>query len=397
MTLPPGATLGRFQILEPLGQGGMATVYKAYQPSLEREVALKVLRPGFAQDAQFLERFEREAKSIGRLRHPHIVQVFDFDTSGGQYVLAMEFLEGGTLATRLDLLRAEGRRLEPEEAVRIIGEVAGALGYAHQQGVVHRDIKPSNVMLTRQDWAVVTDFGIARILDTTSHTQTGVGIGTPEYMSPEQGQGQEVDHRADIYSLGVLAYELLVGRVPFHADTPLAVIYMHVHDPLPLPSSANAAVGPQVERVLLKALAKDREQRFASAPDLGEALRAALDADSAGGLLPTMTIRKGGQPAPARHSQAAAGAAPGARPLLTSRPLVLGAAGALLIAAIAGAALVSGVRPLATPTTAPSTAPTAIATVGGAAPTAAASASATPGSDPGIPRGALIYEAKLER
>ena len=367
MTLTAGATVGRYTILEPLGQGGMATVYKAFQPSLEREVALKVLRPGFAQDKEFLERFEREAKAIARLRHPHIVQVFDFEMTEGQYVLAMEFLEGGTLKDRQTELARAHRGMDPQESVRIVAEVAEALTYAHEQGIVHRDVKPSNVMLTRKDWAVVTDFGIARILGATSHTQTGVGIGTPEYMAPEQGQGGRVDHRADIYSLGAMAYEMLTGQVPYTADTPLAVVIAHIKDPLPLPSKVNPTIGPAVERVLLRALAKDPEQRFASATDMAQSLREGLAADAAGGTMPTMVVRAAGGTTAAASAGATAEASKQVTlslpPQLMQRPVMLAGAGLLVLALVAGGALAGGAfRGSPGPTNAPNGSPA----VGGA-------------------------------
>lgn len=276
MTLQPGQTVGRYQIIEPLGVGGMATVYKAFQPSLEREVALKVLRPGFADDAEFFQRFQREARSIARLRHPNIVQVFDFEPIDGRYILAMEFLEGGTLKERVTALAAKGERLSHDETARIVGEVAAALSYGHEIGIIHRDVKPSNVMLASRDRAVVTDFGIAKIMGGEGQTQTGVGIGTPEYMAPEQGTGAGVDHRADIYSLGVMAYEMLTGRVPFIADTPLAIVLAHMRDPLPLPSTVDPTVPAAAERVLMKALAKEAKDRHASATEFADALRIAL-------------------------------------------------------------------------------------------------------------------------
>lgn len=336
MTLQPGQTLGRYQILEPLGVGGMATVYKAYQPSLEREVALKVLRPGFAEDPEFFERFQREARSIARLRHPNIVQIFDFEPLDGRYVLAMEFLEGGTLKDRVSALAADGKRLAKSETARIVGEVAEALGYGHELGIVHRDVKPSNVMLTRRDRAVVTDFGIAKIVGGEGQTQTGVGIGTPEYMAPEQGTGAKVDQRADIYSLGVMAYEMLTGRVPFVADTPLAVVLAHVRDPLPLPSTIDATVDAATERVLLKALAKDPADRYATAPEFADALRAAL--------VPVPATAATVYPVDAAAAAAAAGAAPARGGI--PRNLIIGAALiALLLAAGAAYALTRGTSP----------------------------------------------------
>ena len=279
MTLAPGTTLGRYQILEPLGSGGMASVYRAYQPALDRVVALKVLRPTLADDPEFRTRFEREAKAVARLRHPHIVQVFDFEQEGALAFIVMEFIAGGTLKARLSQLEQEGQPLPIREVSRIVTEVGDALGYAHAQGIVHRDIKPSNILLTTDGKAVVSDFGIARLLSGAGQTATGVGLGTPEYMSPEQGQGQPVDARADIYSLGVLAYELLTGSVPYRADTPFAVVLAHVRDPLPLPSSRSDRVGPATERALLRALAKDPAQRYGAAPEFAQALARAVAED----------------------------------------------------------------------------------------------------------------------
>ena len=274
--LATGSTLGRFQIVSPLGQGGMATVYKAFQPALERYVALKLLRAGVVDDPEQRERFDREATAIARLRHPSIVQVFDFDSVEGQSFLVMEFIDGGTLKEKLTQLVSAGQRLPRGDVSRIIGEIADALDTAHHLGIVHRDVKPSNVLLSRSGRAIMSDFGIARILASSQQTQTGVGVGTPEYMSPEQGEGQPVDQRSDIYSLGVMAYELLTGRVPFRADTPLAVVLAHVRDPLPLPSAIDPSIGPEVEGVLLKAMAKTPSERYASAGDFAHALASAL-------------------------------------------------------------------------------------------------------------------------
>src|SRR5712692_8504021 len=284
MTLAPGTTLGRYQILAPLGAGGMASEYKAYQPALDRTVALKVIRTGLAEDPEFAERFSREAKAVARLRHPHIVQVFDFDQEAGLSFMAMEHLEGGTLKGRLVELARSGARLPQREAARIIGEVAEALGYAHSLGIIHRDIKPSNILLTRDGKAVVGDFGIAKILAAAQQTGTGVGVGAPEYMSPEQGQGWPIDLRSDVYALGVVAYELLTGRVPFVADTPIAIVLAHVREPITLPSTLNPEIGAQTERVLLRALAKSPEDRYASAPEFAERLARAIGEDEQGTL-----------------------------------------------------------------------------------------------------------------
>ncbi len=338
MTLTPGTTLGRYQILEQLGRGGMATVYKAYEPSLDRVVALKVIRPGFAEDREFLERFAREARAVAKLVHPNIVQIFAFDQVEGRPFLAMQFLEGGTLKERQVQLASDGKFLDQRDVAQIVSQVAAALGYAHAQGVVHRDMKPSNVMLTSDGRAVVTDFGIAKILGGTQMTQTGVGIGTPEYMSPEQGQGGQIDARSDIYSLGVMAYELLTGQLPYMADTPFAVVLKHVRDPLPLPSKVSPNVGPATERVLLTALAKDPAQRYASATEFGEAMSRAIEQDGRG-TGATVLVRKRGI-APAATAVGTPTAGVGGLPI--SVPLLAGGAAALLVL-LGGGAVVLGV------------------------------------------------------
>ncbi len=276
MTLPDGTTIGRFQILAQLGKGGMATVYKAFQPALDRTVALKVLHPGISESPEMRERFDREAKAIARLQHPNIIQVFDFDTVDGHSFLVMELVDGGTLKAKLVELARTGQRIPLGEASRIVREVGEALDAAHNQGIVHRDVKPSNILLTTSGKAVVADFGIARIIAGAQQTQTGVGVGTPEYMSPEQSQGLEIDHRSDIYSLGIMAYELVTGRVPFSADTPLAVVLSHVRDPLPLPSTIDPSIGPAIEQALLKATAKDPAARYGKASEFASALASAV-------------------------------------------------------------------------------------------------------------------------
>jgi serine/threonine protein kinase len=258
MSVRPGETIGRYQILGPLGSGGMATVYKAFHPALDRTVALKIIRTSLTDDTEFLDRFRQEAKAVARLRHPNIVQVFDFGLADGQHFIVMEYLEGGTLKQRLRSLQQDAQRIPRRELLRIVSEVAEGLAYAHQFGILHRDVKPANVLLTRDGRAVLTDFGIARMVMSVELTRTGVGVGTPEYMSPEQARGEGADERADIYSLGVMAYEMVAGRVPFTADTPLAVVLKHLNDALPPPSSIDPEVGENTDRVLMKALATSR-------------------------------------------------------------------------------------------------------------------------------------------
>jgi serine/threonine protein kinase len=267
-----GQTLGAYRILERVGRGGMATVYKAYQPSLDRYVALKVLPAHLTDEAGFAERFRREARAVAKLEHPHILPVHDYGQEGDLTYIAMRYVEGGTLK---DLC---GKPLELRLIVDLIGQIGGALDHAHERGIVHRDVKPSNVLLDRGNWALLTDFGVARMVEGTQDlTGTGVGVGTPAYMSPEQGQGKKVDRRSDVYSLGVVLYEMLTGRVPYEADTPIAVVMKHINDPLPLPRKVNPRVPEVVERVVLKALAKSPEDRYQTAGEMARALRAEIE------------------------------------------------------------------------------------------------------------------------
>ncbi len=255
-------SLGRYHILEQLGEGGMATVYKAYDTRLERDVAIKIIRRNAFPPEQLeriLKRFEREAKSLAKLSHPNIVGVLDYGEHEGSPYLVLVYLPGGTLKKLM------GRPMPWQEAVRLLIPIANALEYAHEHKVVHRDVKPANILLTEKSQPMLTDFGIAKILeleDGHTLTGTGMGVGTPEYMSPEQGSGREVDGRADIYSMGIIFYELITGRKPYTADTPIAVILKHMTDPLPRPSQFVNSLPEAVEKVLLKSLAKDPKDRY---------------------------------------------------------------------------------------------------------------------------------------
>jgi eukaryotic-like serine/threonine-protein kinase len=262
-----GQTLGRYQILEQLGKGGMATVYKAYDSRLEAHVAVKVIRterlsPEITERA--LKRFEREAKSLAQLNHPNIVKVTDFGEFEGQPYLVMPYLEGGSLKELI-----ESRGVIPwQEAIRFILPIAHALDYAHQRNTIHRDVKPSNILITDSGEPVLTDFGVAKIIDeesTLDLTGTGATLGTPAYMAPEQVISKTVDYRADIYSLGVVIYEMVTGRKPFQADTPMAVLFKHASEPLPRPTEFVPELPDRVEQVLIKALAKKPDDRY---PDM---------------------------------------------------------------------------------------------------------------------------------
>jgi tetratricopeptide (TPR) repeat protein/predicted Ser/Thr protein kinase len=258
-----GRTLGTYRIVEQIGLGGMATVYKAYQPSMDRYVALKVLSTHLAQDTTFVKRFQQEAKVIAKLEHLHILPVYDHGEEDSYLYLVMRFIEAGTLKDRL-----EKGPLSLDEARRIVAQVGSALEYAHQLGVVHRDIKPSNVLITPQGDYYLTDFGIAKMVEgTLGLTGSGV-IGTPHYMAPEQSQSLKVDHRADVYAMGVVIYEMVTGQVPFDAETPFAVVMKHVTEPLPLPRNIRPDLPEAVERVILRALAKDPADRYQSMRDL---------------------------------------------------------------------------------------------------------------------------------
>ena len=264
-----GKSLGRYHIVQQLGEGGMASVYKAYDTRLERYVAVKVIRLEKDQDSSFLKRFEREAKALAKLSHPNIVHVDDYGEQDGVPYLVMDYIPGGTLKQRL------GQPVNYQEAAKILAPVAHALYHAHMNGIVHRDVKPANVLMTAGGQPMLSDFGIAKLLEgeqTTELTGTGVGIGTPEYMAPEQGTGEKVDERADIYSLGVVFYELITGRKPFRADTPMAVVIKHITEPLPRPDSFVPGLPEEVDQIIFKAMAKHPKDRYQTMEQFAMAL-----------------------------------------------------------------------------------------------------------------------------
>ncbi len=271
-----GKTVGKYRVVARLGRGGMAEVYKAYQPGLQRYVGIKVLHAHLVDDSDFIGRFEREALAIGKLRHPNIVQALDFDREGETYFMAMEFIDGPTLKDELKARKAANQPFTFQEISLIFTGLCSAIDYAHARGMVHRDIKPANVMINDEGQIVLTDFGIARIMGTTQYTATGALSGTPAYMSPEQGQGERGDERSDIYSLGVMFYEMVTGMVPYDADTPFAVIMKHISQPLPLPTKVNPDIPESVEEVILKAMSKEPDDRYQTASDMAIALRDAV-------------------------------------------------------------------------------------------------------------------------
>jgi serine/threonine protein kinase len=260
---------GPYFVQEKLGGGGMAVVYKALNEETGATVALKVLRASLAEQTGMVERFMQEATIVNRLRHPHVVAVNKFGMLKGRFYLELQYMPGGTLAQRFK----KPVEIGPQEAVRLLRHVASALDYAHQQGVVHRDLKLENILLDKRGDALLSDFGIARLVDGTRMTATGSVMGTPLYISPEQARGEsKMDRRADLYSMAVIAYLLAVGRFPFNGSNALVILNQHVTEPVPLPSSINTHLPAALDMVLLKGLAKRPEERYPSADTLVEAL-----------------------------------------------------------------------------------------------------------------------------
>ena len=267
-----GTRLGKYEIQAEIGRGGMGMVYKGYDPLLDRPVAIKVLAPHLVWEKGFVERFLREARAAARLKHPHIVTIYDVGHEGDWYYFVMEYLEGQTLA---ELIRQRGP-LSPDEALLILRQLADALDYAHHHGLVHRDVKPGNIIIGPTGHVTLTDFGIARAAQETQLTGTGMVLGTPQYMSPEQVKGLTVDARSDQYSLAILAYEMLTGYVPFQAESTLALMYKIVHEPPPPLRQVRPDLPPAVEEVLAKALAKEPGNRYPTASSFVDALAQAF-------------------------------------------------------------------------------------------------------------------------
>ena len=284
MKLEAGARLGHYRIISLLGRGGMADVYRAEDERLGREVALKAVPPEFARDPERVERFEREVRAAARLTHPNIVTVYEFGQGAGQHFYTMALMPGGDLKARI---RAHPEGMPAAAARAVAAAMARALDYAHRQGFVHRDVKPENILFGEDGAPQLTDFGIARAMSSgTRMTATGMSIGSPHYMSPEQARGQAVDGRSDLYSLGVVLYEMLTGGVPFDAADTLAVAYAHVNDPVPELPRDLTAWQPVVDRLL----AKSPDDRFGSAADLAKIL--ASDAPPQAAATRVMPLRR---------------------------------------------------------------------------------------------------------
>lgn len=266
-----GQQIGQYETVEVIGQGGMATVYKAYHPATDRYVAIKVMTRQLSEDPKFLARFQREARVVARLEHRSIVPIYDYGEHEGMPYIVMRLIEHGTLRTLI--FRDE---IDLPTAARIIEQVAEALDYAHSQGVIHRDLKPSNILLDERNNAYLTDFGIAKMLGSTTQVTASGVVGTPSYMSPEQCQGKTVTASSDIYALGAILYEVIAGKPPYVADTPLTVMYMHVKDPIPSARAVNPALPPAVDQVVGRALEKQPELRYQTAAALAADFRQAI-------------------------------------------------------------------------------------------------------------------------
>ncbi|MGZ9226907.1 MAG: serine/threonine protein kinase, partial [Anaerolineales bacterium] len=274
-----GKTIGKVRVDRGLAKGGMAEVYLGTHLTLDRLVTVKVMHSYIEADPDLQARFEREAKVVAALRHPNIVQIFDFDIAEGHPYIVMEYLRGPSLATYLRELEGRNEKLQPAQVARLLSVLAAALDYAHEQGVIHRDIKPGNIILHNKKGhfssdqpltlitePVITDFGLVRIAHATTQTSSGKLSGTPAYMSPEQVHGLRVDHRSDIYSLGIVLYELIAGHVPFEAETSWAVIFKHINaPPPPIPG-----IEPPVQEVIDRALAKNPDLRYQTCRELAE-------------------------------------------------------------------------------------------------------------------------------
>jgi eukaryotic-like serine/threonine-protein kinase len=293
---------GRFQLQSLLGAGGMASVYLAYDSVLDRQVAVKTLHTELGREQSFRERFRREAQSVAKLSHTNIVSVFDSgeDEIDGALVpyIVMEYVEGKPLRNVLDEDIAQFGAMPAEKALKITGDVLAALEVSHEMGLVHRDIKPGNVMMTKRGVVKVMDFGIARAMQSgvTSMTQTGMVVGTPQYLSPEQALGRGVDARSDLYSVGIMLFELLTGRLPFDADSPLAIAYAHVQEEPPTPSTINQALLPAVDALVARTLRKNPNERFPSAETMHDECTRIGGSGAASGASPA--IVSGGPAAP---------------------------------------------------------------------------------------------------
>lgn len=318
-----GKHLDHYRLVEQIGQGGMATVYRAEDGRSGDMVALKVLSPTISGDRRFVRRFRREGGLVRQLRHPHIIPVSDYGEDEGLIYLAMPYIDGDTLHAHY--IRGGASQ---EQAARWLSQVADALHFAHEQGVIHRDVKPSNVIIDQDDLAMLGDFGLARWIEGSSTLTGSMLMGTPAYMSPEQARGDKLDARSDQYSLAVIMYQLFTGRLPFDGETPMQTAMKHLNEPVPEPRRFNEDLSPAMERVILTALAKDAAARFPSVRALNTAFQAALRGDPLTWLKPTRALDI---PAASRPQPAAAAEAEGGHSRL----------GGMVLAALIGAVLLA--------------------------------------------------------
>jgi tRNA A-37 threonylcarbamoyl transferase component Bud32 len=336
--LPPVGKIGKYRILERIGQGGMSAIYAARKGRSKKVLAIKVLPPAMSMDEGFKKRFEREIEILRALQHPNIIPIQDTGEADGYCFIVMPFFEAGTVKSRM-----EQGPIGLRESARIIEQISAALAFAHQQGIVHRDVKPSNMLIDDEGRVVLSDFGFAHLRDISLSLTGSAIIGTPAYMSPEQCRGDAVDGRSDQYSLGVVLYEMLTGRLPFDAESPMSIVVKHLNDPVPLPAGISSKVPEEVQDVLLKALAKQPEKRYPTIEEFNAAYQKAIAASLDPSLISWLRRKVLG---PVRHlaRRVRAGAA-GQGPVSRRRRLVLriglGLA-LLLISIVAGLFLTLG-------------------------------------------------------
>ena len=359
--IPRGTKVGSYVVDSFLGRGGMGVVYRAFHPRLDRWAAIKLLPP-FQTSTDARERFEREARAIARLRHRHILTVFDFGEFAGQPYMVVEYMPNGSLAERMPKAP-----LTPAQALTLLRPLGEALDYAHQQGVLHRDVKPANVFLDSELQPVLADFGLARLVGEQSLTASGMISGTPTHISPEQTMGKPLDAKSDLYSLAIIGFQLLTAKLPFEGEGMLDLLYAHVHTDAPSPTSLNPSLPPEIDAVILRALAKAPGDRFDSAAEMMGALEAAaagrVDERKPRPPVTVETVAEAPEPAPAPIAAAPTGPPPARR----RWPWAVAGAAALLIGAGAGYAYLPRGLAGAVPTPAASQSP-------GASPTATAAA-----------------------